>query len=134
MSDQEKPVSSLPRSPESAWKLKSSNKSQKLGVSPESPTTARELDFEDEPQDTSASPPKKLSTSSIQPPVSGQELPPPKPPRPLTPNQQAENTLKEAFPSIDAAVVKAVLRASGGSVEPAFNALLGQNGRYWFVY
>jgi hypothetical protein len=50
---------------------------------------------------------------------------PPKPPRPLSPQQQAENTLKEAFPSIDAAVVKAVLRASGGRVEPAFNALLG---------
>lgn len=52
---------------------------------------------------------------------------PPKPPRPLSPQQQAENTLKEAFPSIDAAVVKAVLRASGGRVEPAFNALLGTN-------
>jgi hypothetical protein len=50
---------------------------------------------------------------------------PPMPPRPLSPQQQAENTLKEAFPSIDAAVVKAVLRASGGRVEPAFNALLG---------
>jgi hypothetical protein len=50
---------------------------------------------------------------------------PPKPPRPLSPQQQAENTLKEAFPSIDAAVVKAVLMASGGRVEPAFNALLG---------
>jgi hypothetical protein len=51
---------------------------------------------------------------------------PAKPPRPLSPQQQAENTLKEAFPSIDAAVVKAVLRASGGQVEPAFNALLGK--------
>lgn len=50
---------------------------------------------------------------------------PAKPPRPLSPQQQAENTLKEAFPSIDAAVVKAVLIASGGRVEPAFNALLG---------
>ena len=50
---------------------------------------------------------------------------PPKPPRPLSAQQQAENTLKEAFPSIDAAVVKAVLMASGGRVEPAFNALLG---------
>jgi hypothetical protein len=50
---------------------------------------------------------------------------PPKPPRPLSAQQQAENTLKEAFPSIDAAVIKAVLMASGGRVEPAFNALLG---------
>jgi hypothetical protein len=55
----------------------------------------------------------------------GEDGPPPKPPRPLSPHQQAENTLKEAFPSIDAAVVKAVLIASGGKVEPAFNALLG---------
>jgi CUE domain len=54
-----------------------------------------------------------------------QEVAPPKPPRPLSSQQQAENTLKEAFPSIDAAVVKAVLIASGGRVEPAFNALLG---------
>lgn len=53
------------------------------------------------------------------------ELPPPKPPRPMNPLEQAEATLKEAFPSIDAAVVKAVLTASGGKVEPAFNALLG---------
>lgn len=55
-----------------------------------------------------------------------EDAPPPKPPRPLSPQQQAENTLKEAFPSIDAAVVKAVLSASGGRVEPAFNALLGK--------
>ena len=54
-----------------------------------------------------------------------EDVPPPKPPRPLSPSQQAENTLREAFPSIDATVVKAVLRASGGRVEPAFNALLG---------
>jgi hypothetical protein len=58
-------------------------------------------------------------------PTTEEEVPPPKPPRPLSPQQQAENTLKEAFPSIDAAVVKAVLTASGGRVEPAFNALLG---------
>lgn len=50
---------------------------------------------------------------------------PPKPPRPLSPQQQSEQTLREAFPSIDAAIVKAVLTASGGRVEPAFNALLG---------
>lgn len=42
----------------------------------------------------------------------------------MSPHQQAENTLIEAFPDIDAKVVKAVLLASGGKVEPAFNALL----------
>jgi hypothetical protein len=45
--------------------------------------------------------------------------------RQLSPQEQAEKTLKEAFPSIDAAVVKAVLTASRGQIEPAFNALLG---------
>ena len=56
-----------------------------------------------------------------------EDVAPPKPPRPTKPNpvKQAENTLKEAFPSIDIAVIKAVIRASGGNVEPAFNALLG---------
>ena len=60
-------------------------------------------------------------------PQSKDEAPPMKPPRPLSPREQAENTLKEAFPSIDTAVVKAVLAASGGQVEPAFNALLGMS-------
>lgn len=52
---------------------------------------------------------------------------PAKPPRPLSPNTQAEHTLIEAFPTIDAKVIKAVLVASGGQVEPAFNALLGMS-------
>jgi len=89
-----------------------------LGNRPESPTTARELDFDDEPQE-----PGVASAASVGEP--GEDVAPPKPPRPLSPRLQAENTLREAFPSIDAAVVKAVLTASGGKVEPAFNALLG---------
>ena len=68
-----------------------------------------------------------MSTSRTLPSSAAEDVPPPKPPRPLSPNKQAENTLKEAFPSIDAAVVKAVLQASGWNVEPAFNALLGQS-------
>lgn len=48
-------------------------------------------------------------------------------PKALTPNEQAELTLREAFPSIEGGVVKAVLRASGGQIEPAFNALLGMS-------
>jgi CUE domain len=56
---------------------------------------------------------------------SGSPPPPAKPPRPLSPREQAEKTLIEAFPSIDVAVVKAVLTASSGNVEPAFDALLG---------
>lgn len=52
------------------------------------------------------------------------EAPPAKPPRPLNPREQAEQTLIEAFPTIDKSVVRAVLTASGGQLEPAFNALL----------
>ncbi len=84
------------------------------------------MDFDDEPTETPASPPKAGHPSTLPQSESVIEVAPPKPPRPIAPEQQAENTLKEAFPSIDAVVVKAVLRASGGKVEPAFNALLGQ--------
>ena len=101
------------------------NKQKKPGAPPESPTTAKALDFDDETLEAASSPPKTLSSTEKPKPGTGEDVPPPKPPRPLSPEQQAENTLKEAFPSIDAAVVKAVLRASGGRVEPAFNALLG---------
>ena len=52
------------------------------------------------------------------------DAPPPKPPRPMTETQKNQQMLQEAFPSIDLTVIKAVLRASGGRVEPAFNALL----------
>ncbi|KAL8822044.1 MAG: hypothetical protein Q9223_000036 [Gallowayella weberi] len=99
---------------------------------PASPPQARELDFDDEHHDqpashTSNTLPQRDHPSNLPSPGSGEDVAPPKPPRPLNANplQQAENTLKEAFPSIDLAVIKAVLRASGGNVEPAFNALLG---------
>ncbi|KAI9785726.1 MAG: ubiquitin-binding protein cue5 [Geoglossum umbratile] len=85
------------------------------GSGAESPTTARPLDFDDEP----------LNSGPTSPHPAGEEHTQAKQPRSLSPQQQAEATLREAFPSIDAAVVKAVLMASGGRVEPAFNALLG---------
>lgn len=43
----------------------------------------------------------------------------------MSPKSENEKTLKEAFPTIDSKVISAVLIASGGNVEPAFNALLG---------
>ena len=46
---------------------------------------------------------------------------------PLSPNLQNQATLIEAFPNIDAAVVRAVLVASRGDLEPAFNALLSMS-------
>lgn len=85
---------------------------------PESPTTARPLDFDDEPTEAGADNVPANSKT--------EEAAPPKPPRPLSPREQATTTLKEAFPSIDASVINAVLAASGGQVESAFNALLGQ--------
>ncbi|KAF2010182.1 hypothetical protein BU24DRAFT_428204 [Aaosphaeria arxii CBS 175.79] len=102
----------------------------------ESPTTARELDFDDDNEATTAGPETAVASP---PPISkspkpgvrfsedATEIPPPKPPRPTSPQQQAENTLIEAFPSIDSKIVKAVLVASGGKVEPAFNALLSMS-------
>ena len=104
----------------------------------ESATTREEMDFDDNEQETGAvspegheTPTKPAKAPSPKPRVSFQdtadEIPPAKPPRPLSPQQQAENTLIEAFPSIDTKVVKAVLMASGGRVEPAFNALLGMS-------
>jgi len=47
------------------------------------------------------------------------------PPRPQSPRAHAKVTLKEAFPNVDDGVIEAVLIASGGNIEPAFNALLG---------
>jgi len=90
------------------------------------------LDFDDEPQETGViSPGKGTKSPSPKPRVSFAEpeeaAPPSKPPRPLSPNAQAEHTLIEAFPSTDPKVVKAVLMASGGKLEPAFNALLGSS-------
>ncbi|CAA9964762.1 hypothetical protein CFE70_008201 [Pyrenophora teres f. teres 0-1] len=103
---------------------------------PESPTTARELDFDDDDAPASAT---TQEHATAPPPVSkspkpgvrfseeAKEIPPQKPPRPVDPQVQAQNTLIEAFPGIDTNVVKAVLVASGGKVEPAFNALLSMS-------
>ena len=82
---------------------------------------------DDDVQEPGATGTDAASNKTVPKPATVEDEAPPKPPRPLSPQQQAENTLKEAFPSIDAAVVKAVLIASGGRVEPAFNALLGKS-------
>jgi hypothetical protein len=102
------------------------DKMLKAGTRPESPTTARELDFDDE--DVSASPkaPRQGATAEATQGSSGADVPPPQPPRPLDPRKQAENTLREAFPTIDVSVIKAVLMASDWRLEPAFNALLSR--------
>ena len=100
---------------------------QKTGA--ESPTTARELDWDDDETHENATPSQEGAASQVKPASAAlqaqDENPPPKPPRPMSPQAQAEATLIEAFPDMDSKVVKAVLMASGGKVEPAFNALLG---------
>lgn len=60
-------------------------------------------------------------------PAASGETPPAQPPRPVTEQQKSEAMLKEAFPTIDAGVIKAVLIASGGRIDPAFNALLAMS-------
>ena len=98
---------------------------------PESPTTAQPLDFDDDDHTTAQTQtPTKMSAtddSSKPNPPPKDEAPPAKPPRPVNPRDQAEQTLREAFPGIDQGVVKAVLIASGGQLEPAFNALLAMS-------
>lgn len=127
MADAEKAVSTLnaPRRPNRA-PVTFANNLQKPSGRPESPTTARELDFDDEPLDNHQSPPSLAPISEPLQAAGDEGIPPQKPPRPLTPAHQAEITLKDAFPSIDPAVIKAVLQASGWNIEPAFNALLGE--------
>ena len=96
-----------------------------LSPTVESPTTAQPLEFDDDANEVVGSPEtrhKTLESNS----ASAESNPPAKPPRPKSPSSQAEATLIEAFPGLDAKVVKAVLVASGGKLEPAFNALLSQ--------
>lgn len=70
--------------------------------------------------------PTASATSAANPtsPPASSEAPPPKPPRPASKTQEQEQTLKEAFPTVELAVIKAVLTASGGNIERAFIALL----------
>ncbi|KAL9575554.1 hypothetical protein ACKAV7_000352 [Fusarium commune] len=103
---------------------------------PESPTTARPLDLDDDDVqesgvlDSNTTPATATNTTTTQAqaqaqaPSSTNETAPPKPPRPVSEAQKNETILKEAFPSVELSVIKAVLRASGGRVEPAFHALL----------
>lgn len=76
------------------------------------------------PNTTSTKPPAPTVSDEAD---EADEAPPPKPPRPVTEQQKNEAILKEAFPSIEASVIKAVLIASGGRIDPAFNALLAMS-------
>lgn len=67
------------------------------------------------------------TATTTNPTTATEEQAPPKPPRPVTEQQKNELILKEAFPNIELPVIKAVLIASGGQIDPAFNALLGMH-------
>ena len=95
----------------------------------ESPRTARDPDFDDDEVAGLEAPERHATPTQKR--VSFQDdvgpSPPPKLSRPMSPKAQAEATLIEAFPAIDTKVIKAVLVASNGKVEPAFNALLSKS-------
>lgn len=101
----------------------------------ESPTTARPLDLDDddvqetgiigEDGSTTTTAPATSTTKPLPATVEDEPpKPPAKPQRQPTEAQTNEMILKEAFPGVEIGVIKAVMRASGGQVEPAFNALL----------
>ncbi|KAI2634316.1 hypothetical protein GGS26DRAFT_44371 [Hypomontagnella submonticulosa] len=104
-------------------------------TAPESPTTVRPFEMDDDDiqetgvlNDENAHSTAATSASTTANPTSAtEESAPPKPPRPITEQQKNELILKEAFPNIDLTVIKAVLTASGGQIDPAFNALLGMS-------
>ncbi|KKA26093.1 hypothetical protein TD95_003540 [Thielaviopsis punctulata] len=78
----------------------------------------------------SGAPASVSSVSSPSPSITGpsttaaDQAPPSKPPRPMSEAQKNELLLREAFPTVDLPVIKAVLTASGGNVDRAFHALL----------
>ncbi|KAL2021144.1 hypothetical protein VTK56DRAFT_7450 [Thermocarpiscus australiensis] len=109
--------------------------STKPPPAPESPTTARPLEMDDDDvqetgtlgvEDAAAksNPTTPTAGAASTPAAASEDAPPPKPPRPLTEAQKNQQMLKEAFPTVDLGVIKAVLTASGGQIERAFNALL----------
>ncbi|KAK4216137.1 CUE domain-containing protein 5 [Rhypophila decipiens] len=109
------------------------SKSATVEAVPESPTTARPLEMDDddvqEPGLLPVEDSNTKSTAAATSPASANapassEAPPPKPPRPVSRTQEHEQTLKEAFPTVEPAVIKAILTASAGDIERAFIALL----------
>ncbi|KAI1343971.1 hypothetical protein F5Y15DRAFT_368621 [Xylariaceae sp. FL0016] len=104
---------------------------------PESPTTVKPFEMDDDdvpesgglsddtPRSATATTPAPAASANTT--TSAEESVPAQPPRPVTEQQKTELILKEAFPSIELSVIKAVLTASGGRIDPAFNALLGMS-------
>lgn len=64
--------------------------------------------------------PEKAATEEV---ALDEDAPPP-PPRPVSPISRITQDLKDAFPNVEDKLITAVLIASQGQVDPAFNALL----------
>ncbi|KAF2451517.1 hypothetical protein P171DRAFT_375775 [Karstenula rhodostoma CBS 690.94] len=102
------------------------------GSGHESPTTARELDFDDDDealaapgeQATAPPPPSKSPKPGVRFSDDATEIPPAKPPRPVSPRQTATTTLIEAFPNTDPTTVRGILMASDWNADKAFDVLL----------
>ncbi|KAI5863431.1 hypothetical protein GGS23DRAFT_567010 [Durotheca rogersii] len=109
------------------------SKANTTSAAPESPTTVRPFEMDDDDvQETGILSEENAHLNSSTPSAANprgttEEAIPPKPPRPLTEQQKNELILREAFPNIEISVIKAVLIASGGQIDPAFNALLGMS-------
>ncbi|KAK3905350.1 hypothetical protein C8A05DRAFT_12806 [Staphylotrichum tortipilum] len=117
------------------------NQTNKAAPAPESPTTARPLEMDDDDVQeqgtltvedggaaksttTPSAAAAANTTAAAAAAAPSDDVPPPKPPRPVSEAQKNQQMLKEAFPSVDDSVIRAVLSASGGRIESAFNALL----------
>lgn len=85
--------------------------------------TAKTADT-DKAADSKTSPDAAKTPAAAQLAKTDEDDAPPPPARPLSPLAQAKKDLKEAFPQIEDKYVEAVLIASLGRVDPAFNALL----------
>ncbi|KAK2834933.1 hypothetical protein FQN49_006765 [Arthroderma sp. PD_2] len=96
-------------------------------INPESPTTARPLDFDDEPQESGLASVAAINSRSSSQINLASQAAGMQSQRPSNPHQKVVEELKEAFPNIDAPVIKAVVVASDGNIERAFNALLGMS-------
>lgn len=68
-------------------------------------------------------PPKNTLSAQDTVPLGDEGAPPP-PRRPVSPLSQIKQDLRDAFPQVEEKYITAVLIASGGQAEPAFNGLL----------
>lgn len=87
------------------------------------PTQSKKDELESVPIDetpTSSTDNKPTNEDNLE---NDEKLPTP-PPRPVSPFSQISKTLKEAFPTIEDKLITAVIIASQGNLDPAFNALL----------